>query len=74
MRAPWSSAVRSWAPTASRASTSVPVLACSFLLPMLHGAALFTVEDLAADGELHPVQQAMVDQHGSSAASARRGW
>jgi xanthine dehydrogenase small subunit len=42
-----------------------PVLACSLLLPMLHGTALFTVEDLASGGELHPVQQAMVDDHGT---------
>ncbi len=41
-----------------------PVLACSLLVPMLHGTALFTVEDLAAGGVLHPVQRAMVDHHG----------
>jgi xanthine dehydrogenase small subunit len=42
-----------------------PVLACSMLLPMIHGTALFTVEDLATNGELHPVQQAMVDGRGT---------
>ena len=41
-----------------------PVLACSLLVPMLHGAALFTVEDVASGGDRHPVQQAMVDHHG----------
>lgn len=42
-----------------------PVLACSLLVPMLHGSALFTVEDVASRGELHPVQKAMVDHHGT---------
>jgi xanthine dehydrogenase small subunit len=42
------------------------VNACIQFLPMLHGKALMTVESLAAkDGALHPVQQAMVDKHGS---------
>ena len=40
------------------------------VLPTLDGKALFTVEDLHSllpvpDGTLHPVQQAMVDMHGS---------
>lgn len=39
--------------------------ACLLLLPMLDGCALVTVEDLAADGALHPVQQAMVEHRGS---------
>ncbi|MES2536525.1 MAG: xanthine dehydrogenase small subunit [Pseudomonadota bacterium] len=39
---------------------------CIQFLPALDGKALFTVEDLAqADGTLHPVQQAMVECHGS---------
>ncbi|PZR34736.1 xanthine dehydrogenase small subunit [Caulobacter segnis] len=41
------------------------VNACIQFLPMLHGKALVTVESLAKDGALHPVQQAMVDRHGS---------
>jgi len=41
------------------------VNACIQFLPMLHGKALITVESLARNGELHPVQQAMVDEHGS---------
>jgi xanthine dehydrogenase small subunit len=41
------------------------VNSCIQFLPMLHGKALVTVESLARDGTLHPVQQAMVDQHGS---------
>jgi len=32
---------------------------------------VITVEDLMRDDTLHPVQQAMVDQHGSQSASVR---
>jgi xanthine dehydrogenase small subunit len=41
--------------------------ACLLLLPMLHGRALFTIEDLADSrgSELHPAQQAMAKLHGS---------
>jgi xanthine dehydrogenase small subunit len=42
---------------------------CIQFLPMLHGKALMTVESLSLNagqgGALHPVQQAMVDKHGS---------
>ncbi|PHY21706.1 xanthine dehydrogenase small subunit [Caulobacter sp. BP25] len=41
------------------------VNSCIQFLPMLHGKALMTVESLAKDDALHPVQQAMVDKHGS---------
>ncbi|HKX55646.1 MAG TPA: 2Fe-2S iron-sulfur cluster-binding protein, partial [Xanthomonadales bacterium] len=45
------------------------VNSCIQLLPMLDGRQLISVEDLASDDpvspQLHPVQQAMVDQHGS---------
>lgn len=43
--------------------------ACITLMPSLHGRQLITVEDLAGTSdcneELHPVQQALVDHHGS---------
>jgi xanthine dehydrogenase small subunit len=39
--------------------------ACILLLGQVDGADLLTVENLAAGGSLHPVQQAMVDHHGS---------
>ncbi|WP_252177566.1 xanthine dehydrogenase small subunit [Endozoicomonas sp. 4G] len=39
--------------------------ACIALLPTLNGKQLITVEDLAEGEKLHPVQQAMVDHHGS---------
>ncbi len=42
-----------------------PVNACILLLGQIDGADLVTVEDLAADGALHPVQEAMVTHHGS---------
>lgn len=42
-----------------------PVNACIALLCSLDGAELITVEDLADDGELHPVQESMVRHHGS---------
>ncbi|MBO9546653.1 xanthine dehydrogenase small subunit [Caulobacter sp.] len=41
------------------------VNSCIQFLPMLHGKALLTVETLAKGGELHAVQQAMVEKHGS---------
>jgi xanthine dehydrogenase small subunit len=42
------------------------VNACIQFLPTLDGRQLITVEDLKGpDGALHPVQQAMVDAHGS---------
>jgi len=42
-----------------------PLNACILLLGQLDGAELITIEDLAAGGELHPLQQAMVDTHAS---------
>ena len=42
-----------------------PFNACILLLGQLDGAELITVEDLAVRGELHPLQQAMVDYHAS---------
>jgi xanthine dehydrogenase small subunit len=39
---------------------------CLLFLPMIHGKQLITVENLKSpSGALHPVQQAMVDAHGS---------
>ncbi|MBF9232091.1 xanthine dehydrogenase small subunit [Microvirga alba] len=42
-----------------------PVNACILLLGQIDGAELVTVEDLATNGALHPVQSAMVASHGS---------
>ena len=52
-----------------------PVNACIQFVPTLDGKALFTVEDLAAaDGSLHPVQQAMVACHGSQCGFCTPGF
>jgi xanthine dehydrogenase small subunit len=65
------------------------VNACIQFLPTLHGKALFTVEDLKLQGSpggdvapkgkhavqrLHPVQQAMVDCHGSQCGFCTPGF
>ena len=42
-----------------------PINACILLLGQIDGAELLTVEDLAQGETLHPIQQAMVDHHGS---------
>ncbi|PYG28515.1 xanthine dehydrogenase small subunit [Pelagimonas varians] len=39
--------------------------ACILLLPQLHGKAIRTVEGLATNGGLHPVQDALITHHGS---------
>ena len=52
-----------------------PINACIQLLPTMDGRALFTVEDVRlADGALHPVQQAMVDSHGSQCGFCTPGF
>lgn len=51
------------------------VNACIQLMPTLDGKALFTVEDVQqADGALHPVQQAMVECHGSQCGFCTPGF
>lgn len=42
------------------------VNSCLVFLPKLHGRQLITIESLEDDsGNLHPIQKAMIDQHGS---------
>ncbi|PPB79911.1 xanthine dehydrogenase small subunit [Albidovulum inexpectatum] len=49
--------------------------ACILFLPQLHGRAVRTVEGLSApDGRLHPVQQAMIDNHGSQCGFCTPGF
>jgi xanthine dehydrogenase small subunit len=49
--------------------------ACILFLPQLHGKAVRTVEGIAApDGRMHPVQQAMVDHHGSQCGFCTPGF
>ncbi|KRB85032.1 xanthine dehydrogenase small subunit [Noviherbaspirillum sp. Root189] len=51
------------------------VNSCIQFVPTLDGKALFTVEDLQqANGELHPVQQAMVECHGSQCGFCTPGF
>jgi xanthine dehydrogenase small subunit len=51
------------------------VNACIQFVPALDGKALFTVEHLRQrNGELHPVQQAMVDCHGSQCGFCTPGF
>ena len=51
------------------------VNSCIQLTPTLDGKALFSVEDLQqADGALHPVQQAMVECHGSQCGFCTPGF
>ncbi len=42
-----------------------PVNSCLIFLPQLHGKQLITVEDLKKDEQLHPVQQAVIQDYGS---------
>jgi xanthine dehydrogenase small subunit len=51
-----------------------PVNACIRFLPTLDGKALLTVEDLAGPAGLHPVQQALVDAHGSQCGFCTPGF
>ncbi|MEI4473190.1 xanthine dehydrogenase small subunit [Frigidibacter sp. MR17.24] len=49
--------------------------ACILFVAQLHGRAVTTVEGIAApDGRLHPVQQAMVDHHGSQCGFCTPGF
>src|SRR5262245_11940920 len=51
------------------------VNACIQFVPALDGKALFTVEHLRQpNGDLHPVQQAMVDCHGSQCGFCTPGF
>jgi len=51
-----------------------PVNACIQLLGMLDGKELVVVDDLAANGTLHPVQQALVDHHASQCGFCTPGF
>ncbi|MCV2866169.1 xanthine dehydrogenase small subunit [Albidovulum sediminicola] len=49
--------------------------ACILFLPQLHGKAVRTVEGLTGPkGELHPVQKAMIDKHGSQCGFCTPGF
>ncbi|TMV09963.1 xanthine dehydrogenase small subunit [Ruegeria sediminis] len=49
--------------------------ACILFLPQLHGKAVRTVEGASGpDGQMHPVQQAMVEHHGSQCGFCTPGF
>lgn len=49
--------------------------ACILFMPQLHGKAVRTVEGISGpDGTMHPVQQAMVDHHGSQCGFCTPGF
>ncbi|MDT8854591.1 xanthine dehydrogenase small subunit [Paracoccaceae bacterium Fryx2] len=49
--------------------------ACILFLPQLHGKSVRTVEGISGpDGGLHPVQQAMIDHHGSQCGFCTPGF
>ena len=49
--------------------------ACILFLPQLHGKAVRTVEGVSGpDGQLHPVQQAMIDHHGAQCGFCTPGF
>ena len=50
------------------------VNACILFTPMVDGRAVVTVEGLSHDGALNPVQQAMVDCHGSQCGFCTPGF
>ena len=53
----------------------LPINACIRPLPSVAGSAIFTVESLRGeDGSLHPVQQAMVETHGSQCGFCTPGF
>lgn len=52
-----------------------PLNSCILFMPQLDGKAIRTVEGIAApDGDLHPVQQAMIDQHGAQCGFCTPGF
>jgi xanthine dehydrogenase small subunit len=50
------------------------VNACILMLGQIHGKELITVDDLARDGELHPVQKEMVKTHASQCGFCTPGF
>lgn len=51
-----------------------PANACIMLMGHLHGCELVTIDDLSPGGILHPVQQAMVQHHGSQCGFCTPGF
>lgn len=58
----------------SDADGNQPLNACILLLPQINGKHVTTVEGLARAGEMHPVQAAMVEHHGSQCGFCTPGF
>jgi len=56
------------------AARRVPIDACIQFLFQLDGAHVTTIEGLPPNGDLHPVQRAMVDCHGSQCGYCTPGF
>ena len=54
--------------------TVKPLNACILFLPQLQGKAIRTVEGVGIDGAPHPVQQALIDLHGSQCGFCTPGF
>jgi len=67
-------AVGSLDPTAPQGLRIRAMNSCLLFLPALDGRALFTVEDVASGGDLHPVQRALVDLHASQCGFCTPGF
>ena len=52
----------------------VPHYSCSMLTHMVRGRRVQTIEGLASDGQLHPVQQGVVDEQGFQCAFCMPGF
>lgn len=61
-------------PIANNKLTYKAINACITPIGNLHGKQLITVEDLKNGDKLHPVQQAMVDNHGSQCGFCTPGF
>ena len=61
-------------PDASGAVAYAAVDSCLVFLPMLHGKQLVAVENVAPEGSLHPVQEAMVATGGSQCGFCTPGF
>ena len=55
-------------------STHRAVNACIMFLPQLHGKSVRTVEGVASNDTPHPVQQAMIEKHGSQCGFCTPGF
>ncbi|MGE3831638.1 MAG: (2Fe-2S)-binding protein [Parvibaculaceae bacterium] len=51
-----------------------PVTSCLMLAPQAENARILTIEGLASAGELHPIQQAFIEQQGFQCAFCTPGF